>query len=263
MFINSEAVRAAMPAFKGQAPFDHTVIDNFFLPEIAQELEREFPDFDSPVWQIYDNAIEVKKLCNYWNHFPSATYRVFSYLNSHEFTSLLSESLGIENLSSDPGLNGGGWHIHKQGGKLNTHLDYNLHPKLQLQRKLNLIVYLNSAWQPEWGGQLGLWAQKEGSRRPGELVRSVEPKFNRAVLFDTTQDSWHGLPEPLTCPEGQTRKSIAVYYLAPAPTKTEERGKALFAPTAEQESDPAVLELIARRADIKSAASVYEAANRD
>lgn len=257
--VNVDALESAAALFKGQRPFDHAVIDGFFMPEVARQLEQEFPSFDSNVWHQYNNPIEVKKTCNDWNAFPPLTYRIFDFLNSVQFTQALGRMLGIQHLSADAGLNGGGWHIHRQGGKLNTHLDYNIHPKLGLQRKLNIIVYLNSNWLPEWGGQLGMWAQSKEARKPGVLVRSVDPVFNRAVLFDTTQNSWHGLPAPLACPPGETRRSIAVYYLAPAPAATEERGKALFAPTPEQETDADVLELIKRRAEVASASSVYVA----
>jgi Rps23 Pro-64 3,4-dihydroxylase Tpa1-like proline 4-hydroxylase len=183
---------------------------------------------------------------------------VFGYLNSPEFCEQLSTHLGIRDLSADSGLNGGGWHVHKQGGKLNTHLDYNIHPKLLLQRKLNIIVYLSRDWAPGWGGQLGLWEQHPHRRQPGALIKSVDPLFNRAILFDTTQNSWHGLPTPISCPQDRTRNSLAVYYLAPAPAASEERGKALFAPTAEQEGKPEILDLIERRAQTKLAASVYD-----
>ncbi len=256
-YVNMKSLEAAAHEFSGAEPFDHAVIDDFFLPEVATALEAEFPDFDSDVWHQYRNAIEVKKTCNNWNAFPALTYKIFDYLNSDELIGRLSELLDISPLLPDPGLNGGGWHIHGRGGKLNTHLDYNLHPKLGMQRKLNIIVYLNSSWQPSWGGQLGLWRQDPQKRKPGELVKSVDPLFNRAVLFDTTQDSWHGLPAPLECPEGQTRRSIAAYYLTPAPAESEDRGKALFAPTAEQEGDEQVRELIERRARVDAAASTY------
>ena len=94
------------------------------------------------MWHEYGNAIEVKKVCNNWNEFPKKTYGVFSYLNSIQFVDFLSNNLFEKcKLQSDSGLNGGGWHIHSRGGKLNTHLDYSLHPKLGLQRKLNIIVY--------------------------------------------------------------------------------------------------------------------------
>jgi hypothetical protein len=157
---------------------------------------------------------------------------------------------------SDPGLHGGGWHLHGKGGKLNVHLDYDIHPKVKLQRKLNLIVYLNKDWQPEWGGGLELWSHDDATNGPKELVKTVENKFNRAVLFDTTQNSWHGLPENLTCPDGQYRKSIAVYYLQ-IPIRATDRQKAVFAPHKEQASDQSVLELIRQRSDINTFRDAY------
>lgn len=256
--VNIETLQAAAPAFANAEPFDHVIVDNFFDEEHARLLESEFPAFDEAgVWHEYRNPIEAKRVCNNWNVFPKATYSTFAYLNSPEFCGELASALGLEKLHSDPGLNGGGWHIHGRGGKLNTHLDYSVHPKLGMQRKLNIIVYLNSRWQNEWGGQLGLWRGKEGRHGPGELVKSVDPAFNRAVIFDTTQNSWHGLPAPLTCPEGEARQSLAVYYLCPAPADVDRRGKAYFAPTAEQECDESVLELIRMRADEKTASKVY------
>lgn len=255
--IITDHARKALADFGGQEPFDHVVIDDFFTDEWAAKLEAEFPEFDDPVWHQYNNPIEVKKVCNLWNTFPQSTYSALAWLNSDEFLTLLSERLDIPNLSSDPGLNGGGWHIHKRGGKLNTHLDYSIHPKLGKQRKLNLIVYLNSEWEDDWGGNLGLWRQHPDKRAPGELVTQVAPRFNRGVLFDTTQNSWHGLPAPLNCPEDQTRRSLAVYYLVPAPAGTDPRGKALFAPTEEQEGDAQILELIKARASVETAAKVY------
>jgi Rps23 Pro-64 3,4-dihydroxylase Tpa1-like proline 4-hydroxylase len=135
-------------------------------------------------------------------------------------------------------------HIHGSGGKLNTHLDYSIHPKLKLERRLNLIVYLNPDWQESWGGSLGLWRDDNG--KPGELVKSIAPMFNRAVVFDTT-GAWHGLPEPITCPVGQHRKSLAVYYLCDRRDGAVERNRALFAPTAEQAENREVMELIKRR----------------
>jgi hypothetical protein len=257
MPINLIRLREASENWLENKPFPHLVVDGFFGDELASLLESEFPSFESDVWYGYSNAIEVKKVCNNWNVFPPATYKVFEYLNSQSFVTKLS-SLLLESkpLYSDYGLNGGGWHIHSTGGKLNTHLDYSLHPKLGLQRKLNIIVYLNSHWKPEWGGELGLWGA-ESPDSPGELVKEIDPLFNRAVIFDTTQNSWHGLPKPITAPAGECRKSIAIYYLCDPPKHIDQRGKALFAPTDEQKDDPQVLELIKKRSNVATASSVY------
>lgn len=257
-FLHVESFKAKMAQYGKEGPFDHVVIDDFFSLDVATQLESEFPNFDDDVWHTYNNAIEVKKVCNDWNFFPKLTYMVFNALNSVEFMSMLKPAIGdVHDLYADPGLNGGGWHIHARSGKLNTHLDYSLHPKLGLQRKLNIIIYLNSQWSADWGGSLGFWSN-ESPERPGELVKSVMPLFNRAVIFDTTQNSWHGLPDAITCPEQQHRKSLAAYYLCSPPIDVDPRGKALFAPSSEQENDAAVLELIRQRANVKTASSVYK-----
>jgi len=233
------------------------VIDDFFPVDLARALEAEFPAFDAPVWHEYANALEVKKTCNSWLHFPALTYRTFSYLNSEDVAALLSQALRLPRLHTDLGLNGGGWHAHGPGGRLNPHLDYSIHPKLGLQRKLNLIIYLTEGWQPEWGGGLGLWAHDPATDGPGDLVGELTPRFNRAVLFDTTQNSWHGVAGDIRCPAGVLRKSLAVYYLIEPPADASDRGKALFAPTDAQRGDPQVLELIRKRASVNTAATVY------
>ena len=212
-YINKKNLTASLKNFADNKPFDHCIIENFFTEKIALQLEKEFPEFKSEIWHQYNSGIEIKKVCNNWNVFPPLTYKIFEFLNSTEFTNIIQENiLPNKKLFADIGLNGGGWHIHKRGGKLNTHLDYSLHPKLDLQRKLNIIIYLNSNWENSWGGDLGLWSnssdQDTGDDVPGDLIKSIEPKFNRAIIFDTTQNSWHGLPEPLNCPKNEFRKSI-------------------------------------------------------
>ncbi len=256
--INFKSLKILSKGWRDVMPFPHIVIDNFFENDIALALESEFPEFEDSVWHEYGNAIEEKKVCNNWNVFPTLTYKIFDFLNSDSFVKILSSYLFLDEiLFSDPGLNGGGWHIHKQGGKLNTHLDYSLHPKLSLQRKLNIIIYLNSNWKKKWGGNLGLW-NNESSITPGKLIKEIEPIFNRAIIFDTTCNSWHGLPKPLKCPSGQFRKSLAVYYLCKPNKGVNKRGKALFAPTEEQKKDKSVLELIEKRSDVKLASTVYK-----
>lgn len=239
-------------------PFNHVIIDNFFTEECAEKLSAEFPEYDNPMWHVYDNAIEHKKTSNDWNKFPSNTYRMFEYLNSFEFIRKINLIVDCD-LHSDPGLHGGGWHIHERGGKLNIHLDYDIHPKMGLQRRLNLIIYMTKDWNSEWGGGLELWDHNDETNSPKSCVVKIENKFNRAVLFDTTQNSWHGLPEPLNCPIGVYRKSFATYYLHEPFSNVTKRKKALFAPYKEQIGDQKVLDLIKQRVD----ESMYEKAYRN
>lgn len=228
-------------------PFYHQVIDNFLDLGRAKTISQEFPDYHSNIWFFYNNPLEHKKSCNNWYQFGSETYKLFCYLNSKEFITHLQKITGIKKLYPDIGLHGGGLHIHGRGGKLNVHLDYSIHPKLKLQRKLNLILYLTEDWNPKWGGGLELWSHQKEKNKPDKKIVTVDNIFNRIILFDTTQNSWHGFPDPITCPEGTYRKSIAVYYLIDPPQGTDPRPRALYAPTKEQENNPEILNLIEKR----------------
>jgi Rps23 Pro-64 3,4-dihydroxylase Tpa1-like proline 4-hydroxylase len=244
-------------SFQSSIPFNHVVIDNFFIPEVADKISEEFPDFYDSSLNDHHSPLEIKKTMNRWDRFPPTTYRAFSFLNSRNFVERLSHLVDRDDLVSDPGLNGGGWHMHTRGGNNNIHLDYNVHPKLNLQRKLNIIVYLTKDWQSAWKGGLELWSHDEVQKEPLQKVHTIENKFNRAIVFDTTQNSWHGLPNSIECPLGVVRKSIAAYYLCAAPAITEERGRALFAPREEQKNDESIKELIKKRASVSQSASVY------
>lgn len=245
--------------FLSAEPFNHLVIDDFFEEEVALKCASEFPEYDSDAWTAHWlNAIENKKALNHWDKFPQTTYQVFSFLMSNAWTKCLSALLKIDDIVPDVGLHGGGLHAHTKGGNLNVHLDYSLHPKLSLQRKLNLIVYMAPDWQSSWGGGLELWSHDPETNKPKSLVKTVENKFNRAIIFDTTQNSWHGLPNKLTCPEGSVRKSFATYYLTTPPSDVDTRGKALFVPHGEQSKDEAVLELIKKRSSVDTAQSVWK-----
>ena len=102
-----------------------------------------------------------------------------------------------------------------------------------------------------------LWAVSKDGKGPGELISTISPDFNKAVLFDTTQDSWHGLPEPIKCPENVTRNSLAVYYLCYPRDGVDTRGKALFSPYKDQVNNQEVLDLIQKRSSVGMAANVY------
>ena len=211
-------------------PFDHWMISDFFDNEVAKQLSKEFIDYNNPTEEIvhYQGWIAEKKACNRWDRFPPETYRAFFNLLSVDFCKQLSDLTGIYPLYPDVGLHGGGWHMHSQGGRLSVHLDYSIHPKLKLQRKLNLIVYLEEDYNPDWGGSLQLWSHDYENKKPLEKVKEIQPLFNNAIIFDTTQKSWHGFPEPINPPVGKMRKSIALYYMTDITSSAEERYRAHY-----------------------------------
>ena len=212
-------------------PFDHWIIEDFFDVDYARSLSGEFIDYNAKENVHYHTWISEKKACNIWDRFPARTYKTFFDLFSPGFVSELEEVTGISPLYPDVGLHGGGWHMHGKGGNLSVHMDYSIHPKLKLQRKLNLIIYLEEDYDPGWGGSLELWSHNYDTSQPLKKEKEVSPLFNRAILFDTTQKSWHGFPNKINPPEGKLRKSFGIYYLTDITSTAEERYRAHYVRT--------------------------------
>lgn len=254
--INFSDLEKSFEYFSDQKPFPHCVVDNFLDEDLFKKLEEEFLPFESPRWFVYDNLVEKKKALNDWNAFPSVTYLFFRSLMADSFVDKLSKLVGTK-LYTDPGLHGGGWHIHGPGGNLNPHLDYTIHPKLGLQRKINLVIYAQRDLLIEHGGHLGLWEHDSSGNCPGKLVKEIHPVRNRAVFFDASMNSWHGLSRPIVEKKGVFRKSFAIYYLCKPSLEIENRGRALFAPRSSQSKNKELEDLIAMRADINESQKVY------
>ena len=178
-------------------------------------------------------------------------------MNTPEFIEKIKRITGIPNLVADYGMHGGGWHVSKNGGKLNMHKDYSIHPKLGMERRINLIIYMTPNWNKNWNGGLELWSHDSEKNLPKECVTKIENLFNRAVIFDTADNSWHGLPKEIECPEGVYRKSLAIYYVSEARECAESNDRAHFAPYKEQANDQNVLDLIEKRSSTKTSGSDY------
>jgi hypothetical protein len=228
-------------------PFPHTIFDNFLKPEIAEELEKVFPDPQKDFWLKYDNPLEVKLQTNALERIPPKILDALEYLNSTRFLAALTQLTEIKDLVADPGFHGGGMHCTKSGGKLDVHIDYSIHPKLGLERRLNLILFLNKEWKEEYGGTLELW-----DKGMEHCVTTVSPKFNRAVLFETGDDTFHGHPEPTKCPENISRKSLALYYLTKPRENATKRYKARFVKRPQDPDDPELEKLRELRAGLNT-----------
>jgi Rps23 Pro-64 3,4-dihydroxylase Tpa1-like proline 4-hydroxylase len=193
-------------------PFEHIVLDDFVPEAVLEEVLGEFPAAREDAWTSYESENELKLASREDTPIGDATLWLLSELNSSAFVDFLEELTGIPGLVPDPHLDGGGLHQIVRGGHLNVHVDFNRHPRTGLARRLNVLLYLNRDWQEEYGGALELW-----SAEPRRCERRILPVFNRLVVFSTTERSYHGHPEPLSCPEGRTRKSLALYYYSLAP----------------------------------------------
>lgn len=189
-------------------PFPHIHLKDFLDTQMALSLAAEFPEPSSDAWIQYKHFNENKAGLTKRGLFPPALRNVVDELNSPEFLSWLSQLTGISDLAADPTLEGGGLHQSSRGGFLNLHTDFTMHHRNKnWRRRINLILYLNPSWQEEWGGAIELW-----DAEMKHCCASVPPLLNHALIFSTIEGSYHGFPEKLRCPEGVSRKSIALYY---------------------------------------------------
>lgn len=201
--------------YKNAIPFQHIVIDNFLDEDLLNELVKRFPKIKEKAGQTTEAArTEDGKLSQPNKRWLSNQLGVdplfrqlYWELNSAQFLLFLENLTGIKDLIPDPHLAGGGVHQTLRDGLLMVHADFNKHPYFRLDRRLNILLYLNPNWQEEWGGDLELWA-----RDMSHCEKSISPIGGRCVIFTTTRDSFHGHPHPLNCPQDNSRKSIALYY---------------------------------------------------
>ncbi|OQP60603.1 proline hydroxylase [Niastella vici] len=195
--------------YQGASPYPHIVLENFLDPEVLDTCIEEFNKLnESDGWINYKHYNEDKRGLNKIDLLPETIRETINELNSPAFLKWLSAITGIKNLQKDDGLEGGGIHQSGKGGYLNIHADFTVHPHHRnWQRRVNVLVYLNPDWKEEYGGKLELWDTQMKA-----CEEKVLPVYNRCVIFNTDADSYHGHPEPTTCPADVYRRSIALYY---------------------------------------------------
>jgi Rps23 Pro-64 3,4-dihydroxylase Tpa1-like proline 4-hydroxylase len=219
--IAHRGLEAAAPklrqAFHVANPFPHLVIDELFEEDAARKIEEAFfplnasyrshRHYHSKKYSIQDPA-----------RYPLIVREALEELQTPRFVAWLQQVTGIDGLVADPHGVGMGMHVIGRGGFLDVHADFNVHPVTEQQRILNLLIYFNSNWQPEWGGDLELWFADMRQR-----AQRIAPLLNRAVLFEVSGISFHGVPEKLQCPEGRQRNSLQLYYNRDGPTSATPR----------------------------------------
>lgn len=194
--------------YRQAKPFPHIVFDDFLPPDVLNEVLDQFPSPTDIDWYNRKVSQQPNKLeSRHEIQFPELVRHILYQFNSGTFLTFLEELTGIQGLISDPHFFGGGLHSIQRGGLLKVHADFTWYEKLRLDRRLNLLLFLNKDWPDEYGGHFELWDETMT-----RCEKKVLPMFNRCVVFSTSLKSYHGHPDPLNCPENRTRKSLALYY---------------------------------------------------
>jgi len=205
--------------YQSNIPYPHIVIDDFIKDDkLMDAIVAEYEQFDD--LNRFNNTLEDKYYCDVSEKFPPSTKALFNFFNSEVFTAFLEDLTGIQDIIANKDASGGGMHVIKDGGKLGIHIDFN--KKHGLERRLNVLLFLNKEWKPEYGGHLELWSIDDEGKLKSH--KKVSPHFNRIAIFNTSETSFHGHPNPLTCPNDVSRKSMASYFFTEADNEDNAHG---------------------------------------
>jgi len=200
--------------YRRAEPFPFVVIDEFLEEGVAREVVEAYPSFHAAadMGLVLESAHEHRRLqIPDPRRFLSPVRQLQRALAAPEFLATLSRITGIPDLLADHELEGAGIDMTGAGGRLDVHVDSDFVEERRVHRRLQVVVFLNSAWRDEWGGQLELWDGRVKKRH-----HAIAPMLNRCVIFKTTRTSYHGVA-PVTAPPNVVRKSFAGYYYTAAP----------------------------------------------
>jgi Rps23 Pro-64 3,4-dihydroxylase Tpa1-like proline 4-hydroxylase len=228
-------------SYQGKQPYDYGCFDNFLPIEILDRVREEALSMGMNKPEHASGNEHLKTSFNP-DRLPTYTKAVFHALNSRAFIQFLENMSGIKGLIPDPYYMGGGIHRTENGGFLSIHADFNHHQIMNVERRLNLLIYLNPGWKEEYGGSFEVWTNDMSQK-----VAAFAPVMNRMCCFSTGDDTMHGNPEPVNHPNGDPRLSIALYYY----TATWETGRTAQSTvfkrrpgSADAKSDEAVLRVV-------------------
>lgn len=182
------------PRYINALPFPHIIIDNLFSHELLESVRQD-------VQTLTASPSAASRAMG------STTRYFLLDLCSSRFCLFLESLTGIDGLIPDPHVDDGGVHEMSRGSFLKLHAGVNWHRKLGLERRLNMLIYLNPHWDERWGGQLELW----DSDMQNQFVK-VPPVFNKTIIFSTTDHAYYGYPTPLECPDDMTQRSLCLNY---------------------------------------------------
>ena len=209
-FVNNLDLLKVKKSLYQESPFPHICIDDFWHKDFLENVSNEVSVFDNWAGEKEFYGSKKKAWQSDWAKLPPSTKQLLLFLNQPLMLNVIEFFMNERNLISDPYLEGGGIHSTGQNGFLKIHADFNWHEKLQLYRRINILIYLNKDWKSNYGGQIEL--ARKNSKGISDNKISIDPTFNRTLIFITDDNSYHGQPKPVNHPKSLRRNSIAAYY---------------------------------------------------
>lgn len=205
-YLSEDKKQELAKAFSTGKPYPHIVMDQFLREDTALRMFEQFPSFDK-FGRHYKGLNENKSEGSLFDTYDPIFKEVKDELSSDAFSKWIGEVTGIEeSFITDDNL-GAGLHQGGNGSFLDIHIDFNIHPKKNVHRRLNLLIYLNKDWKPDYNGAMEMWDEKMT-----KCEKEVMCNFNRALIFETSEISYHGYTKALNLPEGVSRKSFFAYF---------------------------------------------------
>ncbi len=211
--------------YQSGEPYHHICIDNFLPEPVISNVRADLALLPDETEGSFSRSQENLKFQYSPERLPSFSKNLFYAFNSRPFILFLEEMTGIKGLIPDPYFIGAGVHKTLNGGHLDIHADFNLHKQMKVERRLNVLIYLNPEWKEDWGGSFEIWNMEMTKK-----MSSFVPTYNRMVCFSTGSDTFHGNPEPVNHPDGEPRQSIALYYYTATWDDTRKAHTTLFKP---------------------------------
>jgi Rps23 Pro-64 3,4-dihydroxylase Tpa1-like proline 4-hydroxylase len=206
--------------YQDRHPFPYAYFDGLFNAEILKKVNKEIDEPNFELDRRDDDGIQIKVRSDYADNesLSPNIKEVFQVINGGKFMKQLSRLTGIEGLISDPYFDGGGVNIIENKGTLAVHIDGTTQERMQVCRRVNVILFLNESWDADWNGMHEQWDFTRKDLSPTDpaqdwvCVRKILPKFNRLYVFTTNDNSWHGHAGSLKLPNGIERRSLIAYY---------------------------------------------------
>lgn len=215
-------IDAVVHRFNRSGPVKYVVIDDFLDADYASKLFSDLPDLTT-MPKSRDYMFSDKRELSTLDKHSDLSRELHEIFMSQDFADLASRLVG-RTVFIDPEYVGGGFHAGDTGSFLDLHVDFNIHPAQPTWfRELNILLYLNPGWEASWGGELLL------TDHPERVPKQIEPRFNRLVIMECTDSSFHGY-KAINFPSGHSRRSIAAYGYSAIPAGSVSRHTTNWAP---------------------------------